>query len=64
MKFRVDPIDDLTFDGEYEVTESEPGSDEESSEEESTRKRKQPKPKKIVKIDRPHIVMNVSGRSK
>lgn len=70
MKFKVDAIDDeASFDGEYEITESESASEEESEEEDVGSPRRQSRnklnkksTKKITKIDKPHIVMNVSGR--
>jgi tubulin polyglutamylase TTLL6/13 len=49
----VDPIDDLSFCGEYEETDPEESEEEQSSEEESGRKKK---PKR--KVER--LIMNVS----
>lgn len=53
MKFKVDPIDDISFCGEYEETDPEESEEELSSEEESSRK-KRPK-KKVEKL-----ILNVS----
>ena len=66
IKFKIDPIENISFDGDYEETELESDSEQASSEEESIKRshRKTPKsPKKVVKIDRPHMVINVSGIS-
>lgn len=59
-------MDEVSFDGEYELTEPESLSEDESENDVEDRRnyrnRNTKKPKKVAKqVDRPHIVMNVSG---
>lgn len=59
LRPKVDPIDDVSFTGEFDEGGSLTC---ESSEEVSpTKKSSTSKPKKIIKMDKPHIVMNVAS---
>ena len=53
LKFKVDPMDEVSFDGEYELTEPESLSDDESENDVEDRKnyrnRNTKKPKKVAK---------------